>query len=118
MARLSASTYDFIASQTTSGTATSVTFSNIPQNFTDLEFTIVGTTTHSDNGGRLYIRMNGDSSASYSGTWMGGTGSTTTSSRDTGESYGSLGPLGNSGQMINTFTIFNSFSYKYFNGSG
>jgi hypothetical protein len=71
------STYTPIASQTISSTTSTVTFSNIPQNFTDL----VLVTNILDSNGYSVMRFNNDSGNNYSRTWMFGNGSTAGSNR-------------------------------------
>jgi hypothetical protein len=73
------STYTPIVSQTLSASASSVTFNNIPQNYTDL---ILVTRSTTSVGGRDYnLRFNNDSSSLYSSTIMVGSGATATSTR-------------------------------------
>jgi hypothetical protein len=73
MAGLSASTHTFIASYTVSG-ASSLTFANIPQDYTDLRLASTYSLSSSSN---TYVKFNfnGDTSANYSLTSMyaGGT---------------------------------------------
>lgn len=66
------STYTALATTTTSGGETSVTFSSIPATYRDLVLVVqpIDTTT---NGGRM--RFNSDSGSNYSYVYMGGTGS-------------------------------------------
>lgn len=64
------STMTPIATQTLSATAGSMTFSSIPQGYTDLKVIIVGYAYTSDSYGGLQIRFNGDSGANYSYTGM------------------------------------------------
>lgn len=55
-----------ISKQVAGGSAASITFSSIPQNFTDLIITFWGRTTsnaYTDNS--LYLRINGDSNSSH-----------------------------------------------------
>jgi hypothetical protein len=73
------STYTPIASQTLTGTASSVTFSNIPQNFTDL--VLVTNADVTSAGASINIRFNLDSGSNYSYTTMYGNGSTVASTR-------------------------------------
>ena len=66
------STYTPIATQTLNSNAASVTFTNIPQNFTDL---IVVATGQVVSESTLYFRFNNDSGSNYSTTVLYGTGS-------------------------------------------
>jgi hypothetical protein len=71
------STYEIIASQTISGTSTiSVTFSSIPQTFTDLR--VVVSTGYSWTDTLMDMDLNGNSSSIYSGNDLNGTGSSVT----------------------------------------
>jgi hypothetical protein len=83
----SAPTYTKIASTTYASAASAYTFSNIPQQYTDL---ILVTNTRAQTGQasydiRIYINLNGDqTSGLYSGTVMHGTGVNAISYRETG----------------------------------
>lgn len=70
------STYTPIASQTVGTATNSITFSSLPQNYTDLILVISGgmdTTT----GYALSVQVNGDTGSNYSTTYLIGNGSTT-----------------------------------------
>lgn len=71
-------TYTPIASQTLGTTTATVTFSTIPQTYTDLVLIIQGTTT---GNSQLMMQFNGVSTSTYSATNLGGTGSATSSTR-------------------------------------
>jgi len=67
----SASTYDHIASTTLSSSGSTVTFSNIPQNYTDL--ILIGYSSDSTSGtssSNVQIRFNGNTDSGY----LGGSG--------------------------------------------
>ena len=90
MSSIGASTYNFIATQTVSGSSTAtITFSNIPQNYTDL--VLVSNARSSRSGfvsSTLVAAFNGDtSSARYSQTLLYGTGSSASSARTTSGNY-------------------------------
>ena len=75
------STYNFIASQTTGGSVSSVTFNNIPQNYTDLIVQITGTLVSS---GRIDVQFGTaalDISSNYSTTELVANGSAVNSYR-------------------------------------
>lgn len=74
-----APTYVKIASQTLSSSAASVTFSNVPQGYTDLVLKVSYSLTVANSS--LFIRLNGDTSTNYSNTRMTGTGSAASSGR-------------------------------------
>lgn len=59
-------TYFLISSQTVSSAVTSVTFSNIPQIYTDLQLLISGRSDHGAHYGGGTLRFNGDTGNNYS----------------------------------------------------
>ena len=73
------STYTPIASQTLASAASSVTFTGVPQNFTDL--ILVTNADVTSAGASINIRFNSDSGSNYSYTTMYGNGSTAASAR-------------------------------------
>ena len=73
-------TYSLIASQTGNGSASTITFSSIPQTFTDLVLVMNIFTTVNANEA---VQINGDTGSNYSSTWITGNGSTAASSRST-----------------------------------
>ena len=74
----SGSTYTALATQTLGTAASSVTFSSIPQGYTDLRIVFNGT---SAAAGDLYIQFNGDTGSNYSVTNLYGNGSSASSNR-------------------------------------
>lgn len=80
-----AATYEPIATTTFNNTVNTYTFSSIPGTYTDLKFVIACTTAA--NGAGFRLRLNGDTSALYSATYLGGDGSTASSLRRTGYTY-------------------------------
>jgi hypothetical protein len=73
-------TYVALATQTVSGTSTaSITFSSIPQTYTDLVLVIEGTSSGTNVD--FPIRFNGDTGSNYSRTYLYGTGAATQSGR-------------------------------------
>ena len=75
------STYTPIASVTLSSAQSSVTFSGIPQTYTDLVLVASCQTNAAGTDKDLYLRFNGDSANNYSRTRIVGNGSTATSAR-------------------------------------
>jgi len=76
-----AATYTLISSQVLGTTASSVTFSSIPQTYTDLKLTCSARDNGSNSVGALYIGYNGDtSSGHFSFTQLNNTGSVQTAS--------------------------------------
>lgn len=82
------STMTPIATQTLSATSSLVTFSNIPQQYTDLVLVMnYRNTKDIDNYGYPNLRFNSDTGTNYSHTSLYGSGSTVTSSRQSNISY-------------------------------
>jgi hypothetical protein len=75
-------TYEPIASITLNATTASVTFTNIPQTYTDLILTC-SLRSSAGSGDILKVRMNGSSSTVYSMTNIGGAGTSAYASRTT-----------------------------------
>lgn len=108
-----AATYEPISTQTVAGTSTStVTFSSVPQTYTDLVLVSV-VTQSADVAG--YLRFNSDTAANYSRTRLVGTGTTVTTATAsaTGIEY-SFGTLTN---IVNVIWHINNYSnattYKF-----
>jgi hypothetical protein len=109
------STYTPIASQTLGSAAASVTFSSIPQGYTDLVIVVnAGASVGTANGG---FRFNGDTGNNYSQTYLRGNGSTAASSAITNNSqinldyYGFTTSLTNM-EIIQIQNYSNSTTYK------
>lgn len=83
-----ANTFVPIQSITLTGTQASVTFSGIPQTYTDLVLRLTLRTSATYVNSDFYVSFNGDSTAAnYSTTYLQGTGSVASSSRSTGFGY-------------------------------
>jgi hypothetical protein len=98
-----AATYTPIASITLGAAAPSVTFSSIPQTYTDLVLVVSGTTTVDGN---VKIIFNSDSSSIYTSTILFGDGSTAASSRIASNTTLFLGGI-STVQGTNIIQIFN-----------
>ena len=114
------STYTPVASQTLSASASSVTFSNIPQDYTDLVLVVNGQVATSQ---QLAIQFNGDTGTNYSATAMYGDGTSAGSGRITSSSsiYGAFGWFANGTQatsIANIMNYSNSTTYKTVLGRG
>ena len=88
-------TYTLIASNTLSTATYTVTFSSIPQTYTDLVLIVNATTTA--NSKNPVFRFNSDSATNYSDTQLSGNGSAASSGRDTNASGIYAGVVGISG---------------------
>ena len=72
-------TYDSIATTTTNGTTGTITFSSIPNTYTDLVVVLFCLTAGFDT----HIRFNGDTGTNYSATILRGNGTAASSTRTT-----------------------------------
>ena len=110
-------TYEPIATQTLGTAIATVTFSSIPQTYTDL---ILVSTNATASGGYLFsVRVNGDSATNYSSTRLLGNGTTASSGREAnytfgfaGSVYSSSDPIGNA--IVNFMNYSNTTTYKTF----
>jgi hypothetical protein len=106
------STYTPIASQTLGSAAASITFSSIPQGYTDLVLVVAGKNSSSTYS--PYIQFNGDTSTNYSITHLYGDGSNAASARASSTAtayFGSLGATqGNAIVQIQNYS--NATTYK------
>ena len=105
------STYTPIASQTLASAAASVTFSSIPQGYTDLVLVFAGTMTTLDNN---CVQFNGDTGSVYSVTRLIGNGSAASSSRSGSTTQIQLGEIATSQStdIIQIMNYSNSTTYK------
>jgi hypothetical protein len=85
-------TYEPIATQTVSSATGTVTFSSVPQTYTDL---ILVSSRQQASAARLFLRFNNDTSSLYSDTWLSGEGATPYSGRNTGQAALSIGGIWN-----------------------
>jgi hypothetical protein len=99
-------TYEPISTQTIGTAVASVTFSSIPQTYTDLVLVFAGSSA-SLGTDSIDIQFNGDTTTNYSNTFLSGNGSSASSGRNTGFNYG-VGALITSTEIANsTWNIFN-----------
>jgi len=78
--------YEHIATITLDSSTSSVTFSSIPQGYRDLELVFSGTTTNGQ--GPRFVYNSESAATNYSRVIMVGTGSSTSSSSDSGTTNG------------------------------
>lgn len=108
------STYTPIASITLSSAQSSVTFSGIPQTYTDLVLVINGYDV--DGNGYLTMQFNSDTGSNYSRTTLSGNGSTTSSIRNSNSTvlYPTIGSSSTNigGDIIQIQNYSNSNTYK------
>jgi hypothetical protein len=96
-----------IGAITLSSAQTTVTFSNLPQTYQDLY--LIGQISMSSTTSASRLRLNGDTGANYYGVWITGTGSSSASSNESGQTGArivgaSVGPT--TAQSVLTLTIF------------
>lgn len=107
------STYEPIATTTLGSNQTEITFSSIPQTYTDLVLIVAGTAT--TGGASFYCRVNGDSSSKYCWAYLSSNGTTVSGSTLSESSAGGngLGLGGFQGYSTDQFRIvanFNNYS--------
>jgi hypothetical protein len=99
-------TYEPIATQTLSSTASSVTFSSIAGTYTDLVMIVEATSS-----GGLALRVNGDTASNYSRTILYGDGSSASSTRGVSENYAFQTPISpGTGNRFTSIYNFNNYS--------
>jgi len=106
------STYQPIASVTLSSAQSSVTFSGIPQTYTDLVLVATGTVSVDSYGG--WLQINSDTASNYSWTDLSGNGTTAQSNRGSSISNTSnwyAGPKQGWSNTSPNMTILNIFNY-------
>lgn len=106
-------TYSLISSQTTSGSSTTViTFSSIPQTFTDLVLVVNGTAV--SGGPDLKYTFNSDTGSNYARIAFYGTGSAAFVARDINQTGTNTGYLGtsNTTNILNVPDYSNTTTYK------
>jgi len=102
-----------------SGSATTVTFNNIPQNYTDLHL-YVGSRSGAASQSALLVTLNSNNTNMYSSTRLLGSGSGASSDRFTAQSYGSVYNNGHAHSTItanvhgSSFYYFPNYSKDYF----
>lgn len=77
-------TFEPIATTTLGSAASTITFSSIPNTFTDLKLVLVVRATTNQYG---QFRINGDTGSNYSYTWLDGSGTSVASGRGTNDSF-------------------------------
>ena len=108
-------TYEPISTQTLGSTTTTVTFSSIPQTYTDL--VVVYQPKMISATADIGMRYNSDTGTNYSLTRLSGNGSSTFSTRGSntssiGDSYGFAGTAIDSVAIIHIMNYSNTTTYK------
>jgi hypothetical protein len=109
-------TYEPISSQTLGTATATVTFSSIPQTYTDLIFIISAASTVAQDP---FCRLNSDSGTNYSYTTLTGNGGSASSARGTNQTSMSLNyfgsdstTLGENARVIQFLNYSNTTTYK------
>jgi hypothetical protein len=108
----SAQTYTPIATQTLGSATATVTFSSIPQTYTDLVLVTSGTIAATDGGNTT--QLNGDTGSNYSWTNLYGVNGTTVASQRLASTNFQLGRTGSSQSIsiIHFMNYANTTTYK------
>lgn len=113
-------TYEPIETKTLGTATNNVTFSSIPQTYTDLVLVVNGRKDTAVSTDAFFCRLNGDGTSSYSWTEVNGDGSSATTSKITNDSYCRLAVIpGNSAgsttfgvSIVNFQNYSNTTTYK------
>jgi transcriptional regulator of nitric oxide reductase len=97
------STYTLISSNVLSSSAASVTFSAIPNTYTDLVVRWSARSDRANVSDTMKLRINSDSGSNYSWTYLLGSGAVASSSINSGLDYTSLGAADAATAASNTF---------------
>lgn len=82
-----AKTYEPISTQTLGTATAAVTFSSIPQTYTDLICVMEGRGSRADFDDEVKIQLNSDTASNYSTTLLSGSGSAASSSRASNSAF-------------------------------
>ena len=108
------STYQLIASTSLTGTAATVTFSNIPATFTDL---VLRASYRIDVAGAYgqnpFLILNSDTSANYYNQFLQGNGTNASGNESIGTANLQMQSADSAGNTANTFTIQEVYFYQY-----
>ena len=111
---MATTTYEPIQTQTLSSSAGSVTFTSIPQTYTDLVLVSSMRATASGNQ-EFTLRLNSDTGSNYSYTRVAGDGSSAFSDRGTNRTYIDMGYMPGSNSSSGVFGINNLSIMNYAN---
>jgi hypothetical protein len=112
-----ANTYTLIEAKTLGSTTSTITFSSIPQTYTDIN--VLCSVRGSTDGDGIYVQFNGNTS-SYSVIQLFGTGTTAPSNTPSQTNYGTIGytttvtgnTFGNLSLYVPNYTGSNNKSYS------
>jgi hypothetical protein len=103
-------TYEPLTSTTLTSTAESINFTGISNSWTDLRVVLIWKPSTSSSM-NPFFRLNNDSTALYSDTYLTGNGTAASSSKDTASSAWFVNQVINPSTSIFTFTTVDYFSY-------
>jgi hypothetical protein len=108
---MSTNTYVALDTKTLVAAVPSVTFTSIPQGYTDLVIVIAGT---SSTSAEIYCQFNGDTGSNYSRTFMYGDGGSAVSGRNSSGTAFSVGFRGTNQSVarVNIMNYSNTTTYK------
>lgn len=109
---MAVSAYEVISTQTLGSAVASVTFSSIPQIYTDLVLVFNGQVATANN---IVLEFDSDSATNYSGTYLLGSGSSALSGRTTNRNFidgGGVSAGSNSTSVFNIFNYANATTFK------
>ena len=110
--------YQFIAQTTLASTVTTVTFSNIPQNFTDLYLVVNSYTTSLSGTQPFYLIFNSDtSSTNYVGGYTLQSGTTKYATTIAGATVSSSQVSGYSASTANGYPVYTSVYIGNYSGA-
>lgn len=112
-----ASTYTLISGTTLGSNQTNITFSSIPQTYTDLVLRVSGRGTNASIISNPYIQVNGVTSTVYSWTGLDGSGSSASSSRASNDTDVRPGYQNGDTSTANTFSSAEIYFPDYANTS-
>ena len=108
-----AKTYTPIATSTISSPTASITFSSIPQTYTDLVLVVSANGSRASLGGDIRCQLNSDTGSNYSYTLLQGIGSSAWNERASDQTYANLANnIGIPGSVNYTPTIINFMNYS------
>jgi hypothetical protein len=105
-------TYEPIATTTLGSATSAVTFSNIPQTYTDLVVVCMGQNTTSTVAMTGEVDINGDGGNNYSSTWININATTGRGANNNGGYIGSFNRTSRSWYVINFMNYSNTTTFK------
>ena len=98
--------YDSIATFTSSGSTSSITFSSIPSTYTHLQLRILARSAQAASTDSVYFRINGDSTNNYSRHLLSGNGASATATSYYPENVIFAGTIAAASSTANSFGAY------------